>query len=127
MTATGSLRDIKVVRSGKEIASVDVYGYLLDGRTDIDIRLQEGDVIMVPTYGCLVEIAGKVKRPMKYEMKEGESVETLLQYAGGFASDAFRANLSLVRQSGDEREILTVEDKSGAMCSDPDSTSLAGT
>lgn len=116
VTATGSLRDIKVVRSGKEIASVDVYGYLLDGRTDIDIRLQEGDVIMVPTYGCLVEIAGKVKRPMKYEMKEGESVETLLQYAGGFASDAFRANLSLVRQSGDEREILTVEDKDYASC-----------
>lgn len=126
VTATGSLRNIRVVRSGEEIASVDVYGYLMDGRTDVDIRLQEGDAIIVPTYGKLVEITGKVKRPMKYEMKEGESVGTLLQYAGGFASDAFRSNLSLVRQTGDEREIFTIEenDYASSMLEDGDAVDV---
>ena len=67
----GSLRDIRVVRDGKEIARVDVYDYIMKGKLTDNIRLSEGDVILVPPYQNLVSISGKVKRPMKYEMKSG--------------------------------------------------------
>lgn len=77
----GSLRDIRVVRDGKEIARVDVYDYIMKGKLTDNIRLSEGDVILVPPYQNLVSISGKVKRPMKYEMKSGETVATLLSYA----------------------------------------------
>lgn len=105
----GSLRAIRVIRGGEEIAKVDVYGYLFDGKSDSDISLQEGDVIIVPPYVNLVNISGNVKRPMRYELIEGETLETLIQYAGGFASDAFTSDLRVVRKTGDEREVFTVE------------------
>lgn len=109
VTSTGSLRAVKVVRGGEQIASVDVYGYILDGKTDTDIRLQEGDVVIVPPYENLVEITGNVKRPMKYEMKDGETLGTLLSYAGGFSSSAYRDDMSVVRLTGEEKEIFTVK------------------
>lgn len=106
----GSLRAIKVVRGGEEIAEVDVYGYLFEGKSDSDISLQEGDVVIVPPYVNLVNISGSVKRPMKYELAEGETLETLIEYAGGFASDAYTSDLRLIRQTGDEREVFTVQE-----------------
>lgn len=81
----GSLRNIQVVRGGQKIATVDVYDFIMKGKINDDIRLQEGDVIIVPPYEALVSIEGNVKRPMKYEMKNNESVATLLKYAGGFS------------------------------------------
>lgn len=105
----GSLRAIRVIRGGEEIAKVDVYGYLFDGKSDSDIRLQEGDVVIVPPYVNLVTVSGNVKRPMRYELAEGETLETLMQYAGGFASDAYTNDLRVERQTGEEREIFTVE------------------
>lgn len=96
----GSLRDIRVVRDGKEIARVDVYDYIMKGKLTDNIRLSEGDVILVPPYQNLVSISGKVKRPMKYEMKSGETVATLLSYAGGFTGDAYRSAIRLFRMGG---------------------------
>ena len=106
----GSLRNIQVVRNGKNIATVDVYDFIMHGKTKDDIRLQEGDVIIVSPYESLVKIEGNVKRPMKYEMKSDETVATLLKYAGNFASDAYTRSLKLVRQNGKEYQIFTVED-----------------
>lgn len=80
----GSLRAIQLVRGGKPIATIDVYDFIMRGKATDDIRLQEGDVVIVPPYQALVTIEGNVKRPMKYEMKDGENVKTLLKYAGGF-------------------------------------------
>ena len=82
----GSLRNVQVARGGKTFARLDVYEYIMKGQIQDDIRLQDGDVVIVPTYDELVKITGKVKRPMFYEMKNGESAATLLKYAGGFAS-----------------------------------------
>ena len=113
---SGTMRGIKVVRAGEEIASVDVYGYLLEGRTESDIRLQDGDIVIVPTYDRLVTVNGKVKRPMIYEMKEGETLARLLEYAGGFSSDAYRSNINVLRQTGDEKEIFTVRQQDYASC-----------
>ena len=104
----GTLRDIKVYRRGKIISTIDVYDYILNGNIAGDVRLADNDVIVVGPYDCLVNIDGKVKRPMYYEMKESESVGRLLDYAGGFTGDAFRDNVRLVRKSGREHTIHTV-------------------
>ena len=106
----GSLRNIQVVRNGKNIATVDVYDFIMHGKTKDDIRLQEGDVIIVSPYESLVKIEGNVKRPMKYEMKNEETVATLLKYAGNFASDAYTRSIKVVRQNGKEYQVFTVED-----------------
>ena len=106
----GSLRSIQVVRNGKTIANVDVYSFIMHGKTKDDISLQEGDVIIVSPYEALVKIEGNVKRPMKYEMKNDETVATLLKYAGNFASDAYTRSMKLVRQNGKEYQIFTVDD-----------------
>ncbi len=107
VTDTGSLRAIQVVRGSRKIASVDIYGYLFNGTSESDVRLQDGDVIIVPAYVSLVTVDGGVKRPMTYEMKEGETVADLISYAGGFAGNAFTDNVSVLRTSGHERKILT--------------------
>lgn len=96
----GSLREISVSRAGERIATVDVYSYLLEGRSDVDIALKDGDVVVVPPYRNLVEVAGKVKRPMKYEMKGGQTLGTLIDYSGGFAGDAYKDAVTVVRHSG---------------------------
>ena len=106
----GSLRNIHLMRNGKKIAEVDVYDFILKGKTMDTTRLQEGDVIIVPTYEMLVNIEGNVKRPMFYEMKEGETVKTLIDYAGNFTSDAYTKNLRITRQNGKEYQVLTVDD-----------------
>lgn len=105
----GGLRNIQVVRNGKTIANVDVYDFIMHGKTKDDINLQEGDVIIVSPYEALVKIEGNVKRPMKYEMKKDETVATLLKYAGNFASDAYTRSMKLVRQNGKEYQIFTVD------------------
>lgn len=109
VTDLGSLRNIKVARNGKTVAEVDVYEYIMQGKTSDDINLQEGDVVIVPTYDAIVKVEGKVKRPMKYEMKENETVSTLLKYAGFFAPNAYKNSVRVVRQEGREYSIATVE------------------
>ena len=105
----GSLRNIQVVRNGKNIANVDIYDFIMHGKTKDDINLQEGDVIIVSPYEALVKIEGNVKRPMKYEMQNDETVATLLKYAGNFTSDAYTRSIKVVRQNGKEYQIFTVE------------------
>lgn len=119
----GTLRNIKVYRSGREIATVDVYDYLLNGNSEGDVHLQDNDVIVVGAYEALVNVQGKVKRPMFYEMRKSESLGTLIDYAGGFAGDAYRKNVRLVRKSGSEYSIHTVDefDLRNFLLSDADS------
>ena len=106
----GSLRNVQLVRNGKNIATIDVYEFIMKGNTQDDIRLQESDVVIVPAYDVLVKISGKVKRPMRFEMKKGESLSTLITYAGGFDADAYTRSLRVVRQNGEEYEVNTVKD-----------------
>ena len=114
VSETGSLRAIKVVRGGEQVATVDVYGYLFNGRSDSDITLKEGDVIIVPPYVNLVLAAGNVKRPMFYELAEGETLSDLIQYAGGFSSKAYQDDVRVIRRQGAERQIFTVRNSSAA-------------
>lgn len=119
----GTLRDIRVYRGGRVLANIDVYDYLVNGNSRGDVRLQDNDVIIVGPYDCLVEVQGKVKRPMFYEMKSSESVQRLLQFAGGFTGNAFTKSVRLVRRSGSEYSIHTIEefDMNGFTLADGDS------
>ncbi len=105
----GSLRNIQVLRNGKKIAGVDIYDYLFNGKTDGNIRLQEGDVIIVPPYEQLVNIDGNVKRPMYYEIKPDETIKDILEYAGGFTGDAYEGMVKVARQAGTENELYNIE------------------
>ena len=106
----GSLRSVRVVREGNVIADLDIYEYIMRGQIEDDIRLQDGDVILVNPYISLVRIFGKVKRPMYYEMKKDESVGTLLKFAGGFTGDAYKRAVRVVRRTGREHEVFNVND-----------------
>ncbi|MDE5887245.1 MAG: SLBB domain-containing protein [Muribaculaceae bacterium] len=105
----GSLRNIQVLRNGKKVAGVDIYEYLFKGKTNGNIRLQEGDVIIVPPYDQLVSIDGNVKRPMYYEIKPDETVKSVLDYAGGFTGDAYAGMVRLSRQDGTENELFNIQ------------------
>ena len=118
----GTLRNIKVYRGGRLVTSVDVYQYILNGRLAGNIRLQENDMIIVGPYEALVDIEGKVKRPMMYEMRPTESVAQAIKYAGGYTSDAFKKSIRLTRMSGERYSVHTVEefDMSGFKVTDGD-------
>ena len=128
VTELGSVRNINVVRSGKTIATVDLYPFLVEGRMDGDIRLQDGDIINVPVYGNLVNVDGLVKRPMDYELKQDETVRNLIDYAGGFEGGAYTGQIRINRVGDTQRSILTVTDDKYAslMLEAGDSVSVDG-
>ena len=107
----GTLRRIEIYRSGRKISEADIYEYLFNGKISSDIKLQEGDVILVKPYEKLVTIESGVKRPMKYEIKNGESVADVISYAGGFSGDAFSDRITVIRNTGNGKTIVTVESK----------------
>ena len=104
----GTLRNVKVFRNGRQITNVDVYDFLLNGKLSGDVRLQDNDVITVSPYEALVNITGKVKRPMFYEMKKSESAATLLRYAGGFTGDAYTKAIRVNRKAGQQYSVFSV-------------------
>jgi len=104
----GTLRNVKVIRQGRLVTVVDIYEYILNGRLAGNIRLHDNDVIQVGTYDCLVDIEGRVKNPMFYEMRSRESVGTLIKFAGGFTGDAYKKAVRLFRQNGVMRSVHTV-------------------
>lgn len=122
----GTLRNIKVYRQGKLISNVDIYDYILNGKLTGNVRLHDNDVIVVGPYDCLVNITGKVKRPMYYEMKKNESLGTLLKYAGGFTGDAYTKSVRVQRKTGKEYSMYNVTefDRSSFHLSDEDSVSV---
>ena len=106
----GTLRSIKVFRQGRQISVVDIYEFILNGRLAGNVRLQDNDVIQVGTYNSIVDITGKVKRPMAYEMKPSESLSTLIKYSGGFTGDAYKNMIRVLRKSEDLKSVYNVEE-----------------
>lgn len=106
----GTLRDIKVYRNSKLVASVDIYDYILNGKLTGNVHLADNDVIIVGPYDCLVNISGKVKRPMFYEMKKSESLKSLLKYAGNFTGDAYKKSVRVNRKTGKQYTVFNVEE-----------------
>ena len=124
----GTLRSIKVYRGGKLFSDVDVYDYILNGKTDKDIALRDGDLVTVAAYGKLAEVSGEVKRPMFYEMKGSETIGDLVRFAGGFTNDANRKMVSVTRRQGGEYRSFTVDsgDFDTFVLEDGDVVSVAG-
>ena len=122
----GTLRNIKVFRGGRQVTSVDLYDYILNGKLTGNVRLADNDVIMVGPFDCIVDVAGYVKRPMAYEMKKNESVATLLKYAGGFASGAYKKAVRLNRVAGDRYSAYNVPEfeMAGFKVTDGDSVTV---
>ncbi|MDE6721677.1 MAG: SLBB domain-containing protein [Bacteroidaceae bacterium] len=106
----GTLRNVKVYRNGRLVTVVDIYEYILNGRLAGNVMLQDGDVIQVDPYECLVGITGNVKRPMYYEMRKSETVGTLIKYAGGFTGDAYKKMVRLVRQTGERYTVHNIDE-----------------
>ena len=104
----GTLRNVKVYRNGRLLSNVDVYDFLLNGKLTGDVRLQDNDIVTVGPYEALVNIAGKIKRPMFYEMKKTESAATLLRYAGGFTGDAYTKAIRIHRKAGQMYSVFNV-------------------
>ena len=97
----GSLRNIQIKRSGKTVATFDLYDLLTRGDSSNDVRLFSGDVVFIPTYESFVAIDGAVKRPMTYELKAGETLSDLLKYSGGTEASAFLSTISIQRVDSD--------------------------
>ena len=106
----GTLRNIKVYRNNRLVTVVDIYDYILNGKLTGNVRLADNDVIVVGPYDCLVNISGKVKRPMFYEMKKSESINSLLKYAGSFTGDAYKKSVRVNRKTGREYAVYNVEE-----------------
>ena len=122
----GTLRNIKVYRGGSLISTVDVYDFLRRGHLTGNVRLADNDVIVVGPYEMLAQVSGKVKRPMFYEMKRGESLGTLISYAGGFAGDAYTRSVRVRRKTGRQYSIFNVNefDMRSFRVTDEDSVSV---
>ena len=104
----GSLRNIKLYHENEEVATVDMYDYIRNGKVQDDIRLNDNDVVIVSPHSLLVNIDGRIRRPMLYEMTQDESLADLIDYAGGLESDAYKKDVRVIRMGDFQREIFTV-------------------
>ena len=120
----GSYRDVQLIRAGKIIAHFDVYDVLINGKLDSSIGLADGDVIMVPTYQKRISISGEFKRVGMFEAKEGETVEDMIRYAGGFKATALQNHIELVRMSKFATELVEVKDPAAVTMADGDKLSV---
>jgi len=101
----GSFRDIRLIRNGQEIARLDVYDFLTTGAFRENVRLEDQDVIMISPYVNRVILRGEVKRPAIYELKENETFQDLLGFAGGFTEHAYQARIKVIKPTARERRI----------------------
>ncbi|MBO4577713.1 MAG: SLBB domain-containing protein, partial [Paludibacteraceae bacterium] len=108
ITDKGTLRQIRVFRQNQLLSQIDLYSYLMDGVLDGDVRLEDGDVIIVNTYNALTCIDGKVKRPMYYEMKQDETLDRLLYFAGGFSGEAYTDAVRVMRKNNGAQSVHTI-------------------
>lgn len=121
----GSLRSIKLIRGGKQVADLDVYEYLIGGKQEVNTGLQDNDMIIVQPYENLVKVTGKVKRPRIYELRKNETADNLLQYAGGFKGEAYKDNLTVNRKSGRMMSVHSVPSEEFAEFAMADGDSVA--
>lgn len=104
----GSFRKIQVIRNNKIVSTIDVYNFLLKGIQTGNIRLQDQDVINIPVYQTRVEMSGEVKRPALYEILNTESLEDVINFAGGFSNKAYTAKIKVLQNTNKERRITDV-------------------
>jgi len=104
----GSFRKIQVIRNNKIVATIDVYNFLLKGIQTGNVRLQDQDVINIPVYQTRVEMSGEVKRPALFEVLNTESLEDVINFAGGYSNKAYTAKIKVLQNTNKERRITDV-------------------
>ena len=104
----GSMRNIRVVRNEKTVAELDFYQFLMTGKLNNNIVLQDNDVIIIEPNNSKVIVDGAINRRGIYEVKQGESLYDMLNYAGGFREDANRSMISVFRYSGAQRTVVDI-------------------
>lgn len=104
----GTMRNIKIVRNGKTVATIDVYDFLVNGQANLDVQLQDQDVVLVEPFMARASVRGEVKRNKTFEVKEGDTFEDLLRYAGGFTDEAFKDRINVTRITGKERAVSDI-------------------
>ncbi len=110
----GSFREVQLFRGGKQIANNDLYEFLLKGKTDKNVRLEDNDVLLIPKYNKRVELVGEVRRNLFFELKGKETVENLIEMAGGFTESAYKKMVTIQRINGVNKSIINVTDKEQA-------------
>ncbi|GAB2597670.1 SLBB domain-containing protein [Spirosoma areae] len=108
---TGSFRKINVIRGNRVVRTIDLYDYILRADQRDNIQLRDQDVIRVADYDTHVTLTGQVRRPAIFEVLPGETLKTVLGFAGGFADDAYRASITLRRNTTRERRIVTITEE----------------
>jgi protein involved in polysaccharide export with SLBB domain len=104
----GSFREIRLIRDGATVRTIDIYDFLINGDPSANAQLREGDILFVPNYKTRVEVAGEVKHPGIFEIKSSESLADLIHLAGGFSDKAYTYSLSLERFNDKEKEVRTI-------------------
>jgi len=107
-TEKGTFRTVKVIRAGQEYGEFDIYDYLINGSEKGNVMLRDQDIIIVKPYGSKIEVAGNVKRPGLYELKQGETISKLINFFSGFTSDAYQERLLLERVNGKQKEVSEI-------------------
>ncbi len=107
-TVKGSFRNIQIFRAGQQIAQVDLYDFLLKGKTEKNIRLEDNDVLLVPKYVKRVEIVGEIRRELIFEIKDKETITSLIEMANGFTESAYKNMVSIQRYNGIDKSILNI-------------------
>ncbi len=120
-TRNGSYRDIQLIRGGRIIAHLDIYDFIVNGKSDVNVGLADGDIVMIPTYIKRVTTGGAFKRVGYFEAKEGETVADLIRYAGGFTPQAMTDNLGLFRIGRYTTEYMAVKDPAAVQLASGDS------
>ncbi len=104
-TAMGSVRNIQLSRAGK-VTNLDIYQFMKNPTIGTPYDIQNGDVIFVPIAQKVVTIEGSVKRPMSYELVDGETLTDLIDYAGGITNDAYPDYLQIERYQEGTKKYL---------------------
>jgi protein involved in polysaccharide export with SLBB domain len=104
----GSFRNIRVIRNGKLLTTIDVYDFLLKGEAKGNVRLQDQDIIKVGSYETRVELKGEVKREGLYEVTAKETLKDVIEFAGGYTNDAYRERIKVYRNTAKEKSVADV-------------------
>jgi protein involved in polysaccharide export with SLBB domain len=104
----GSFRNIKVIRNDKTVAVVDIYDFLLTGEMTNNMQLQDQDVIKIEPYNKRIELKGEFKNTGYFEAKDGESFQNMINYAGGFTSNAYKYRVGIYRNTAKEKKVENV-------------------
>ena len=107
----GSFREIQLIRQNQEIIKMDIYDFLVFGKSENNVSLDDQDIIKISPYLSRIEIQGEVKIEGIFEARVDETLADLIHFAGGFTENAFTDQVKVRRNTGTERMLLNIRNK----------------